>query len=277
MHINLASALANHIMAAGGIGPAALKAHLLAREGLRGGEAIASLALFTAASNAATVLICGLGLGYLVTHRDLTALQSTVALIALGMVVAVSFWIVLVIWSRHHRHGTINSVFNLIHRIRSNWHKGPALDHKGFLDDLDRAFDVAVQRKGATALLMLFTLADWFFSLLTVYFGFWAVGEHVNPGLLAAGYTAGTIASTVSFIPGGLGVFEAAGILVYTMHGMSTDSVLAALLIYRLAYYGIPMALALPVLHFRRPDGSAAHERSKSASRLKSPRPSAEA
>ncbi|MFO0981398.1 MAG: hypothetical protein U1E76_06515 [Planctomycetota bacterium] len=57
---------------------------------------------------------------------------------------------------------------------------------------------------------------------------FRAVGADLNPGLLAAGYTAGVIASTVSFIPGGLGIFEAAGILVYTMHGnMTADSVIA--------------------------------------------------
>ncbi|MFO1076088.1 MAG: flippase-like domain-containing protein, partial [Rubrivivax sp.] len=122
-----------------------------------------------------------------------------------------------------------------------------------------RACDIALQRKGATLLLVLFTFADWFFSLLTVYFGFRAVGADLNPGLLAAGYTAGVIASTVSFIPGGLGIFEAAGILVYTMHGnMTADSVIAGLLIYRLAYYGIPLGLALPFLHFRRPDGTRA-------------------
>ena len=57
-------------------------------------------------------------------------------------------------------------------------------------------------------MLMLFTSADWFFSMLTVYFGFRAVGENINPGLLAAGYTAATIASTVSFIPGGLSADE---------------------------------------------------------------------
>lgn len=55
-------------------------------------------------------------------------------------------------------------------------------------------------------------------------------------------YILAIVAGTISHIPGGIGVFET--VLVLGLPGVPKDALLAAVLIYRLIYYLLPLALA---------------------------------
>ncbi|MBC7950192.1 MAG: lysylphosphatidylglycerol synthetase family protein [Rhodospirillaceae bacterium] len=59
-------------------------------------------------------------------------------------------------------------------------------------------------------------------------------------------YVVSTIAGTISHVPGGLGVFE--GALVLLLPGIPAESILAALLVFRVFYNLLPLVLAALVL-----------------------------
>lgn len=59
-------------------------------------------------------------------------------------------------------------------------------------------------------------------------------------------YVVATVAGTISHVPGGLGVFE--GALILLLPGIPTGAVLAALLIFRVFYNLLPLVLAALVL-----------------------------
>ncbi len=60
-------------------------------------------------------------------------------------------------------------------------------------------------------------------------------------------YSIATLAGMVSHVPGGLGVFES--ILLLSFHGLiSTESLAAALLLYRAVYHLVPLSLAAALL-----------------------------
>lgn len=59
-------------------------------------------------------------------------------------------------------------------------------------------------------------------------------------------YVVATIAGTISHVPGGLGVFE--GALVLLLPGISAEAILAALLVFRVFYNLLPLVLAALVL-----------------------------
>ena len=63
-------------------------------------------------------------------------------------------------------------------------------------------------------------------------------------------YSIATLAGMVSHVPGGLGVFES--ILLLSFHGLiSTESLAAALLLYRAVYHLVPLSLAAALLAAR--------------------------
>jgi phosphatidylglycerol lysyltransferase len=88
---------------------------------------------------------------------------------------------------------------------------------------------------------LLLAVLDWLFAAATLY----VLLPPVGLGFLAfAGlFTAASIAGVISHVPAGLGVFEAV-LLVAMPEGAHLPGVAAALIVYRLIYYLLPLLLA---------------------------------
>ena len=67
-----------------------------------------------------------------------------------------------------------------------------------------------------------------------------AVGVHVPTGLLVTGFALGQITTIIPLLPGGLGAMEITMTAAYSSLGIEWGAALAAVLIFRLAYYVIP-------------------------------------
>ncbi|MGH8532443.1 MAG: bifunctional lysylphosphatidylglycerol flippase/synthetase MprF, partial [Gammaproteobacteria bacterium] len=92
---------------------------------------------------------------------------------------------------------------------------------------------------------LLFTLADIVFAGGCLYVLLNA--PDVPFIAFLAVYSVATLAGMVSHVPGGLGVFES--ILLLSFHGLiSTESLAAALLLYRAVYHLVPLSLAAVLL-----------------------------
>ena len=89
-------------------------------------------------------------------------------------------------------------------------------------------------------------IADFGGAALTIYALLPPETQTVGPLALGAVYIAAAIMGGASHAPGGIGVFEA--FMLGVLHAPSQESLLAALLLFRLFYYLIPFSLATALI-----------------------------
>jgi uncharacterized membrane protein YbhN (UPF0104 family) len=85
-------------------------------------------------------------------------------------------------------------------------------------------------------------IADFGGAAATIYALLPPETQMIGPPALAALYVAAAIMGGASHAPGGIGVFEA--FMLGVLHAPSEESLLAALLLFRIIYYLIPFSLA---------------------------------
>ncbi|MCU1671330.1 MAG: hypothetical protein JWP40_4257 [Blastococcus sp.] len=104
-----------------------------------------------------------------------------------------------------------------------------------------------------------FALANWAFDMACLGAGAVALGVHgLTVPLLLVAYTAGMVASSVSLLPGGIGVVDAALVLTLVAGGVPTSSALPAVLLYRLiSLVGVvAVGWVVAAVQARRPRGA---------------------
>lgn len=93
--------------------------------------------------------------------------------------------------------------------------------------------------------LTLVSLVDWLLAAATLYACIYLSGEHVKPGLLLGAFAGAGVLGLVSQVPGGLGVFDGLILLALTEAGYDKAAVVSGLMLFRIAYYLLPMLIAL--------------------------------
>ena len=71
----------------------------------------------------------------------------------------------------------------------------------------------------------------------------------VSPGLVVVGFAVGIVLSLVSFVPGGLGVMEGSMTAVFSSLGVPWENAFLAVVIFRVAYYVLPLLLSVFFFH----------------------------
>jgi phosphatidylglycerol lysyltransferase len=93
--------------------------------------------------------------------------------------------------------------------------------------------------------LTLVSLIDWLLAAATLYACIYLSGEHVKPGLLLGAFAGAGVLGLVSQVPGGLGVFDGLILLALTEAGYDKAAVVSGLMLFRIAYYLLPLLIAL--------------------------------
>ncbi|MFH1456533.1 MAG: lysylphosphatidylglycerol synthase transmembrane domain-containing protein [Patescibacteria group bacterium] len=88
-------------------------------------------------------------------------------------------------------------------------------------------------------------LAKFLSDGLTIFFIFLAFGSLVPVGLGVVAFAFGRLFGLVSFIPGGVGAFEGAMVLIFNSLGVSLELALAVMLVYRLFSFWMYFPLGL--------------------------------
>lgn len=89
------------------------------------------------------------------------------------------------------------------------------------------------------------SIVDWAVSACLLWSCLAVLGVHVSPGAAIAVFALASILGMISFVPGGLGVFDITLVSLLAAHGVSPDSAVAALVLYRVVYYLVPLLVAL--------------------------------
>jgi uncharacterized protein (TIRG00374 family) len=87
-------------------------------------------------------------------------------------------------------------------------------------------------------------MVDWTVTMLILYAGFVTVHYPIPLSFVVVGFAVGIILSLVSFVPGGLGVMEGSMAAIFASLSVPFETAVVAVLIFRLAYYVLPMIIS---------------------------------
>lgn len=89
------------------------------------------------------------------------------------------------------------------------------------------------------------SVIDWLLAGTLLWLCLATVGLSIAPIAVIAAFVLAATLGTLSFLPGGLGVFDVTLVALLVARGAPTESVVAALVLYRYAYYLVPLIAAL--------------------------------
>ncbi len=91
------------------------------------------------------------------------------------------------------------------------------------------------------------------FDAASLYFAFWAIGFAIAPGILLVIFTSSSALSTLSGVPGELGVMEASLAVLSTSLGIAPATAVSAIVLFRALSYWLPIPLGyLTFWHLQR-------------------------
>lgn len=240
--IALVSTTVNYLVSSLGASGFALRAHLLNRRHIPFGMCVTASIVITVLLYFVLAIIILQGSILMLFNSSTTPWQllENFALIA-GMCI-VCVLITAFLFHDEWRSKWLRKAFRLLNKVL--FHGFGALISKGSYDDfaaqLDEGIDLIHQKRRKLTKAIVYVCADWFFTIMVLYFAFRAVGIMISPGVLVAGFAVGMVTTLIPILPSGLGAMELAMTAVFNQMGIDWDAALMATLIYRVVYYVIP-------------------------------------
>jgi uncharacterized protein (TIRG00374 family) len=236
--INMAALAASRLFSAGGAGGIALTYWALRKAGMTTRRSSQRMIVFIALQYIfypLALIVCGILLrtGVLSgkSSVELTIIPAAIAgvLLALGLLVALipaDFERRIARWSQGHRRAA------LAKRLAT----GPTALAEG----LREAFDlIRHPRRGALALIG--ASGFWATQIAILWASFRAFDVSPPLGVLIMGFFLGMGANLIPFFPGGVGAVDAGLIGAFVLFGLPKDACFAAVLVYRLVAFWMPM------------------------------------
>lgn len=263
LRITLVSNTANYLVTSAGLSGFAVRMYLLSQRGVQPGLAVLISLVQTALTNFTLLLFILMGFATLVLHYQLPGVALVAASAAVLAFAATLVYTTVLVFHRRLRRRTLLFVANAIHRvlrrIAPRW--TPRRVHLWrFQHNLNEGLEFLFERKDRMVAPAWWILLDWVLTMTILWTAFRSVGYPVAPGVVAVGFAVGLCLSLVSLVPGGLGIMESSMTAVFVGLGVPLEPAVVAVLIFRVAYYVLPLLLSLFFFHgLMRQAANAAH------------------
>ncbi|MBI5210766.1 MAG: flippase-like domain-containing protein [Elusimicrobia bacterium] len=240
--IGFVSNTANYFVSSAGISGFALKAHLLHKRGVPYGTTVTASVVTSAILYFVLAAIIFQGLIYLMLRVRGAHIQIMESAVGLAVLLATALVVLKLFFDRVIRDRLSRSAFLLINRgvYMFSSKEIPQEDFDRFMEQLDKGLSFIREEKGRLTKAIAYTCLDWGLCMLTLYYGFRAVGLSLVVGHLSTGFAVGQATTLIPVLPGGLGAMEATMAAVYEGLGVDWDSAVVASLIFRTSYYVLP-------------------------------------
>ncbi len=185
---------------------------------------------------------------YVATQYSLAALHLTAIMFAIMLVVVVYLIIAYVVSKKSRLLSVIVWLFGLVGKFRSGAKDMLNTKMQTILHEVEEVYESwwvywhkPIQKVVPLGVGGLQHVVD----ILTVTIVFAGLGFDVPLMILATSYIVATVASFVSFIPSGIGVFEAAMVLVLKSFDVPVAEALSGVLAFRILFYWLPVPIGL--------------------------------
>jgi uncharacterized protein (TIRG00374 family) len=238
-----------YFISIGGLTSFATQIHVLEYHGVNVKMAISTRFLHIILFNITfTVLLM---VGFILTLIDAQRhyFNLTAIIIAVCFFVFLFTGLYLEIFWKSFRYQSVKIVFQLLNRFIRYFTKKVTFQPSGilsYIEDFIIGFKSLKKSPGMLSSIIGVTVLTWIFWLYVMYLSFSAVNYKINLGSLVVGFTIGQMMGIISMIPGGLGVLEGSMALTYTALHVPLETVLSAILIYRVSFNIVPFFLSMP-------------------------------
>lgn len=252
LRITFVSNTVNYLVTSAGLSGFAVRMFLLSQRGVPSGQAVLISLVQTFLTNFTLLFFILVGFATLVLRHDLPPAALGAATTAVVLFAAGLGFAVVLVYRRRLRRRTLLCLANLTHgvlrRVAPRWTPRRMrlwrLQH-----NLNEGLDFLFARKDRIVAPACWITIDWVLTIAILWSAFQAVHYPIAPGLVVIGFAVGILLSLVSLVPGGLGVMEGSMTAVFVSLSVPFEAAVVAVLIFRLAYYLIPLLISLFLFH----------------------------
>lgn len=246
--ISLLSCTLNYLMAVGGLSGVAAKVYLLSREKIPPSNTLSISMVHGFLTNTVAVVFIYLGFFFLYSEYKMGAREKEAGVIIL-LVAFLLTWITIQTIV-HERFRKLLWQFLLhIGTAAAGAFKHPQWINQeraeAFFENFNESMNLLMRKAGILLAPATFALLDWLLMFLCLKFCFCAVHYPVDNHSLLVGFSVGIFTSLFSLTPASIGLMEGSMAGSFYLMGLDYEYALLATLMYRLAYYFLPILVSI--------------------------------
>ena len=252
LKITFVANTSNYLISTGGLSGFAVRLYFFTRRAVPSNVALIISLVQTFMTNVTLLGFVIVGFVYLFFTHDMHGAALVVTGILLVLFVSLAVIASLLLMHARLRRRTLfllaQAVHWLLHRF---WpHRAPARTHIWrYQFSLNRGIAFLLSRKREMVAPLAYIALDWLFTLLILHTSFVALRYPVPLSQVVVAFAVGMVASFASLIPGGLGVMEGSMAAIFAGFGVPYETAVLASLLFRIAYYVLPLLVSLFFLH----------------------------
>ncbi|MFZ2445430.1 MAG: lysylphosphatidylglycerol synthase transmembrane domain-containing protein [Syntrophobacteraceae bacterium] len=246
--ISLLSCTLNYLMSVAGLSGVAAKVYLLSREKIPPSNTLSISIIHGFLTNTIAVIFIYLGFFYLYSGHQLTG-RSREAGIAVLLVAFVMTWLTIqtVVHEAFRKklwRIAIKVVTGACAKIgKPHWINVERAE--AFFENFNESLNMIMRNAGILLVPASLALLDWLTMFLCLKFSFIAINYPVSNQTLMVGFSIGLFMSLFSLTPASIGLMEGGMAGSFYLMGLDYDYALLGTLIYRVAYYFLPIVASI--------------------------------
>jgi glycosyltransferase 2 family protein len=246
--ISLVSCTLNYAMAIGGLSGIAAKVYLLAKEDIPPSKTLSISMVHGFLTNTVAVILIYLGFFFLYSEYKLSTREKEFGIIILMIAFLLSWLTIQTIIHESFRKKLwqlcLQMALFLSQKMRQphlvNQEKAQA-----FFKNFNRSLNIIVKNSSILLVPAMYALLDWVLMFFCLKCSFLAVRYPVDDMTLLVGFSVGIFMTLFSLTPASIGLMEGSMAASFYLMGLDYNRALLATLIYRFAYFFLPMLVSL--------------------------------
>jgi uncharacterized protein (TIRG00374 family) len=238
----------NYLITTGGLSGFAVRMYFFLRLKVPSGRAVTISLVQTFVTNLVLLLFVLAGFFYLLKTHELQGLTLVASTVLTSVFTVATVIAVFLLIHRRIRRRTLfllaEAAHYMLRHLAPRWNPRRVRIWR-FQRNLDRGIQFLMDRKTHMLAPIFWIVVDWVATLYILHYAFFAVGYPVPFSFVVVGFAVGIVLSLVSFIPGGLGIMEGSMAAIFTGLGVPFEVAVVAVLIFRLAYYVVPLIISV--------------------------------
>jgi uncharacterized protein (TIRG00374 family) len=242
----------NYLVSTGGLSGFAVRMYFFTRLGVASQTAVIISLAQTFLTNCMLLIFLLVGFAYVFSSHSLTGSALAVTLVLLVVFLVAAVLAALLLFHARLRRRTLfwlaQAAYWLLRRVSPQ--RAPARTHIWrYQFNLNRGIGFLLARRRAMVEPAIYIALDWLLTILVLYTAFLAVHYPIALSHVIVGFAVGIVLSFASLIPGGLGVMEGSMAAVFASMQVPFETAVVAVLLFRVAYYLLPLLISLFFLH----------------------------
>ncbi len=245
--ISLISCTLNYLMTIGGLSGVAAKVYLLAKERISPSNTLSISMVHGFLTNTVAVIFIYLGFFFLYSEYKLSTREKEVGVVILLIAFLLSWITIQTIIHESFRKKLWQICFRMVFSLCRKIHRPRWLTEEraqAFFKNFNESLNIIVKNSSILLVPAFYALLDWALMFYCLKCSFLAVRYPVDNMTLLVGFSVGIFMTLFSLTPASIGVMEGSMAASFYLMGLDYERALLATLIYRFAYYFLPIMMS---------------------------------